>query len=190
MAIATYERTLLPDESPFDLYVAGNASAMTADQVAGRELFRDSVCSQCHTPPLFTTNDFARTGLRTRFDDNGLQVFTKNTADFGHFKIPSLRNVGLRKALTHVGWITDVQDAIDFYNAGTHDTGHTIFPNGLSTVADPDYRQWHPGRRSSIPAQRQDLYQPGPHHRTRRHRQSGRPACRDCLPGQIFPAQQ
>lgn len=138
MAIATYERTLVPDQSPFDLYVQGNVSAMSADQVAGWELFRDSVCAGCHVPPLFTSNGFARTGLRTRFDDNGLQVFTKDTADFGHFKIPSLRNVGLRKALTHVGWITDVQDAIDFYNAGTHDTGHTIFPDGLSSVPDPE----------------------------------------------------
>jgi cytochrome c peroxidase len=137
MAIATYERTLVPDQSPFDLYIQGNLSAMSADQTAGWALFRDSVCSQCHVPPLFTDNGFARTGLRTRFDDNGLQVFTKDTADFGFFKIPSLRNVGLRKALTHVGWITDVQDAIDFYNAGTHDTGHVIFTDGLSSVADP-----------------------------------------------------
>lgn len=138
MAIATYERTLLPDQTPFDEYVQGNITAMSAEQISGWELFKDSVCSQCHVPPLFTNNGFARTGLRTRFDDNGLQVFTKDTVDFGHFKIPSLRNVGLRKALTHVGWITDVQDAIDFYNSGTNDTGHTIFPNGLSEVSDPD----------------------------------------------------
>lgn len=138
MAIATYERTLVPDQSPFDQYVQGNTTAMTADQIAGWELFQGSVCSQCHVPPLFTDNSFARTGLKSRFDDNGLQVFTKDTADFGLFKIPSLRNVGLRKALTHVGWITDVQDAIDFYNAGTNDTGHSIFTDGLSDVPDPD----------------------------------------------------
>jgi cytochrome c peroxidase len=138
MAIATYERTLVPDQTPFDSYVQGNTSAMTTDQIAGWELFQDSVCSHCHVPPLFTDNTFARTGLRTRFDDNGLQVFTKNTDDFGLFKIPSLRNVGLRQALTHVGTITSVQDAIDFYNAGTSDTGHTIFTDGLSTVPDPD----------------------------------------------------
>lgn len=138
MAIATYERTLVPDQSPFDEYVRGNTSAMTADQIEGWELFQDSVCSHCHVPPLFTDNNFARTGLRSRFDDNGLQVFTKDTADFALFKIPSLRNVGLRSALTHVGWITDVQDAINFYNAGTQETGHTIFTDGLSTIPDPD----------------------------------------------------
>lgn len=138
MAIATYERTLLPDESPFDLYVRGNTAAMSEDQIAGWELFRNSVCSQCHVPPLFTDNSFARTGLRSRFDDNGLQVVTKDSSDFAHFKVPSLRNVGLRNALTHVGWISDVQDAIDFYNSGTHDTGHTMFTNGLSSVPDPD----------------------------------------------------
>ena len=138
MAIATYERTLVPDQSPFDEYVQGNTLAMTADQVEGWELFQDSVCSHCHVPPLFTDNSFARTGLRSRFDDNGLQVFTKDTADFALFKVPSLRNVGLRSALTHVGWITDVQDAINFYNSGSHETGHTMFTDGLSTIPDPD----------------------------------------------------
>jgi hypothetical protein len=45
----------------------------------------------------------------------------------------------------HVGWITDVQDALDFYNAGTHNTGHVQFTqdqtpipgtNGTLTVND------------------------------------------------------
>ena len=138
MAIATYERTLLPDRTPFDNYVMGNTSAMTENQIAGWELFRDSVCSHCHIPPLFTNNSFARTGLRSRFDDNGLQAVTGRSEDFALFKVPSLRNAGLRKALTHVGWITDVQDAINFYNAGTNDTRHTIFSNGLSSIPDPE----------------------------------------------------
>ncbi len=38
--------------------------------------------------------------------------------DFGRFKTPSLRNIGLRSSLMHVGWVTDTQDAIDFYNSG------------------------------------------------------------------------
>ncbi len=36
--------------------------------------------------------------------------------------------------MMHVGWITDVQDTIDFYNAGTLDTGHVQFTEDQSGI--------------------------------------------------------
>jgi len=62
------------------------------------------------------------------------QVVTQLGGDFGSFKTPSLRNVGLRKAQMHVGWITDVQDAVDFYNAETGNTRHTQFIENQSGI--------------------------------------------------------
>jgi endonuclease/exonuclease/phosphatase family metal-dependent hydrolase len=59
---------------------------------------------------------------------------TSVAADFGSFKTPTLRNVGLRKALMHVGWITDTQDSIDFYNAVSGNTGHTQFTADQSGI--------------------------------------------------------
>ncbi|MCH8056569.1 MAG: cytochrome-c peroxidase, partial [Proteobacteria bacterium] len=65
MAIATYERTLIPDQSPWDLYQAGDETAMTPGQIAGWEDFRDStVCDNCHQPPEFTDHEFHNIGLR------------------------------------------------------------------------------------------------------------------------------
>ena len=133
MAIATYERTLLPDQSPWDLYIAGDTGAMTTQQIAGWDSLTTSGggqrCLSCHTPPTFSDDDFHNIGLRPASEDLGRENITGDPADRGRFKTPTLRNSGLRKQMMHVGWITDTSDAIDFYNAGTADvtSTHTQF---------------------------------------------------------------
>jgi cytochrome c peroxidase len=134
MAIATYERTLVPNETPWDLYIAGDNNAMTTDQIQGWELFSDTPCANCHEPPLFSDNNFRNIGLRPAEEDLGQFEVSGQNNDRGDFKTPSLRNVGLRSALMHVGWITDVSDAIDFYNAGTNNTGHVQFTQDQSGI--------------------------------------------------------
>ncbi|MFP6583466.1 MAG: cytochrome c peroxidase [Candidatus Hydrogenedentota bacterium] len=134
-AIATYERTLLPDQSPWDLYEGGNNTAMTPAQINGWEILRDNtVCLNCHQPPTFSDDRFHNIGLRPSFEDEGRFAVTGNSNDHGRFKTPSLRNVGLKPTLMHVGWITDVQDSIDFYNAGTQSTIHTQFTADQSGI--------------------------------------------------------
>jgi len=118
MAIATYERTLVPDQSPWDLYEAGDETAMTPSQISGWEDFRDrTVCDNCHQPPEFTDHEFYNIGLRPSIEDIGREAVTGNADDTGRFKTPTLRNSGLKPSLMHVGWINSVRDAIDFYNA-------------------------------------------------------------------------
>ena len=135
MAIATYERTLVPDQTPWDLFMAGDATAMTPDQIQGWTDFSEqTVCDNCHTIPQFTDHQFYNIGLRPAGDDIGRQAVTQLGDDIGRFKTPSLRNVGLRKAQMHVGWITDTQDAVDFYNAESGNTGHTQFTQNQSGI--------------------------------------------------------
>ncbi len=135
LAIATYERTLVPDQTPWDLFMAGDQSAMTAQQITGWTRFEDdTVCDNCHVPPEFTDHEFYNIGLRPAAEDPGRRNVTSAAADFGSFKTPTLRNVGLRKALMHVGWITDTQDSIDFYNAVSGNTGHTQFTADQSGI--------------------------------------------------------
>ena len=87
MAIATYERTLVPDQSPWDLYQAGDETAMTPGQIAGWEDFRDStVCDNCHQPPEFTDHEFHNIGLRPSFEDIGREAVTGNGGDTGRVK--------------------------------------------------------------------------------------------------------
>lgn len=134
MAIATYERTLVPNETPWDLYIAGDNNAMTNDQIEGWELFNETPCANCHEPPLFSDNNFRNIGLRPANEDLGEFNVSGQNNDRGDFKTPSLRNVGLRSALMHVGWITNVSEAIDFYNAGTSSTGHVQFTQNQSGI--------------------------------------------------------
>jgi cytochrome c peroxidase len=103
-AIAAYERTLVPDQSPWDQMIAGNPGAMTPDQRAGWMQFNSIArCNLCHTPPFFTDNQFHNLGLRPIAEDNGRQGFTGLFADRGKFKTPSLRNAGLRQRFFHNG---------------------------------------------------------------------------------------
>jgi len=115
MAIATYERTLLPDQSPFDEVNAGNPNAMTLQQLAGSIDFANSRCSACHVGPQFTGNGFRNIGLRPIVEDTGRFAITGNNPDRGRFKVPSLRNVGLRDRFMHNGQLTSLEEVFDFY---------------------------------------------------------------------------
>lgn len=136
MAIATYERTLVPDQSPWDRFIAGQNNAMTASQIQGWNAFRNGPlpCRNCHVPPMFTDNNFYNIGLRPAAEDQGRRAVTGNQADFGNMKTPTLRNTGLRPTLMHTGGITDVPDALDFYSeAGGHrhfTADQSQIPNG------------------------------------------------------------
>jgi cytochrome c peroxidase len=139
LAIASYERTLVPDQTPWDRFMRGEQDAMTARQIAGWNSFRDdTVCDNCHVAPHFTDHDFYNIGLRPADEDGGRQNVTLDANDFGSFKTPSLRNVGLRTALTHVGWVADTADALAFYNASALINAHRQFTSFQSVVPTPE----------------------------------------------------
>jgi cytochrome c peroxidase len=67
-AIATYERTLLSGNSPFDRFITGNNDAITEAQKRGWLLFKGKArCIECHTytpaSPFFTNFKFHNTGI-------------------------------------------------------------------------------------------------------------------------------
>ncbi len=103
MAIATYERTLVPDQSPWDLFTLGDTGAMTPQQIDGWNLFRGLACATCHQPPLFTDLSFRNIGVRPTNQDRGRQDVSGLAQDRGKFKVPSLRNVGLKSSMMHTG---------------------------------------------------------------------------------------
>jgi cytochrome c peroxidase len=114
-AIATYERTLVANQTPWDAFIAGNPNAMTQGQIAGWDFFRNSPCGVCHTPPFFTNQTFRNIGLRPPGEDLGRQIVTQNPIDRGRFKVPTLRNVGLKVTHMHNGRIATVQDSVLWY---------------------------------------------------------------------------
>lgn len=114
-ALATYQRTLIADDTPWDRFTAGDAAAMTPQQVQGWNTFRTSECAICHAPPLFTDNTFRNIGLRPLAQDPGRQNVTGLAPDRGRFKTPGLRNVGLKPTLMHTGQFTAINQVFPFY---------------------------------------------------------------------------
>ena len=114
-AIATYERTLISNQSPFDRFSAGIPGALTAQQQAGWNAFNASNCVSCHTGPNLTGNGFRNIGLRPFAEDTGQFAVTNNPADRGKFKVPNLRNVGLRGSFMHNGQFTTLNEVLGFY---------------------------------------------------------------------------
>ncbi|HMV67403.1 MAG TPA: cytochrome c peroxidase [Myxococcota bacterium] len=115
MAIATYERTLVADQTPWDLFMAGDTTALSAQQQRGLGAFQGSTCDVCHAPPLFTDNTFRNIGLRPIDEDEGRSAITGIPADRGRFKVPTLRNVGLQTEFMHNGALRSLEDVLNFY---------------------------------------------------------------------------
>lgn len=120
-AIATFERTILSGNSPYDRYKAGDKKAMTPEQVLGMQVyFGKAKCDQCHEGINFTTNAYHNLGIGTDKEtpDEGRYAVTKNPADWGAFKTPTLREVANTSPYMHDGRFTSLDQVIDFYDQG------------------------------------------------------------------------
>jgi cytochrome c peroxidase len=107
-AIATFERTVLSGNSPYDQWKAGNKKAMQPDQVRGLDVYLNKAkCDQCHEGINFTTNAYHNLGIGTDRPkpDEGRYVVTKNPADWGAFKTPTLREIANTGPYMHDGGI-------------------------------------------------------------------------------------
>lgn len=117
MALASYQRTLVPNQAPFDAFITNGPSALTPLQNQGNQLFAQN-CLPCHGGALQTDNQFHNVGVRPLAEDTGRQDITGNPADAGRFKTPTLRNVGLRAPYFHNGGKTTLLEVVQFYNNG------------------------------------------------------------------------
>src|SRR6185503_13625583 len=114
-ALATYQRTLVADQTPFDRFAAGDASALTGRALYGWRTFEAMHCSACHVPPLFTNNEFFQIGVRRAVFDRGRENVTHDPEDAGEMKVPSLRNAALRPRFMHTGEFASVAAAVRHY---------------------------------------------------------------------------
>jgi cytochrome c peroxidase len=120
-AIAAFERTIVSGPSPFDRYLTGEQSAISAAAVRGWEIFRGKgACIACHPGPLFSDQSFHNLGIgmETGKPDLGREAITKNAADRGKFKTPGLRNVARTYPYMHNGKIANLEAVVELHNAG------------------------------------------------------------------------
>jgi cytochrome c peroxidase len=114
-ALAGYQRTLVADMAPWDRFQAGDETAMSPDAIAGWQDFQALRCDSCHVPPLFTNNEFFHIGIRRAEFDLGRKTITGEDGNAGDFKVPSLRNAGLRPRFMHTGEFRSLAATIQAY---------------------------------------------------------------------------
>ncbi|MDD4858451.1 MAG: cytochrome c peroxidase, partial [Candidatus Krumholzibacteria bacterium] len=121
-AIAAFERTIVTTDSPFDRFMKGDETALTSLERKGLEIFNGKGrCSCCHWGPNFSDGRFHNLGvpdIDPAKPDLGRFDITKNPADRGAFKTPTMRDVGLRAPYLHTGGEKTIEDVIVFYNKG------------------------------------------------------------------------
>ncbi|MFL6335935.1 MAG: cytochrome c peroxidase [Pyrinomonadaceae bacterium] len=118
LAVATFERTLYSDRTPFDLSVSGIAPLPAAEQRGLNVFNNQGRCNTCHAGTLFSDNQFHNIGLRPQAEDPGRFAVTNNANNLGEFRTVSLRNVGLRAPYFHTGQFATLEEVVDFYNRG------------------------------------------------------------------------
>ncbi len=135
-SIASFERTVIAGDSPFDRYYYGHdKKALSPAAQRGLKLFTDpkkADCEVCHTigktSALFTDNKFHNLGvgadLQGKLNDVGRYSETKKDADMGCFKTPTLRNLAHRGPYMHDGSFPTVKDALAHYIGGGNKNDH------------------------------------------------------------------
>lgn len=131
LAIAAYERTLLANQSPWQLWLRGDHSALTDQEKRGAILFFDKAkCGNCHNGPALNTMDFFAIGMKdldqnsesvfkTLPNDNaflGRGSFTGKEQDNYKFKVPQLYNLASSPFYGHGGSFRSIREVIEYKN--------------------------------------------------------------------------
>lgn len=120
-AIASFERTVITGNAPYDRHEAKQEGALTPAAERGMALyFGKANCSVCHSGPSFTDSQFHNlgVGMSAAKPDLGRHDQTKNEADKGAFKTPTLRNLRDTAPYMHDGSQKTLAEVVDFYNKG------------------------------------------------------------------------
>jgi cytochrome c peroxidase len=137
-AIASFVRSIVSFDSPYDRFLFGDSSAMSTSSLRGMSLFFSErlECFHCHGGYHFTDSSthadavvenvgFHNNGLYNiggtgayPTDNTGLYGITGERRDMGRFKAPTLRNIAVTAPYMHDGSIATLDGVIRHYEAG------------------------------------------------------------------------
>lgn len=118
-ALASFERTIIQRNTPFDRYMAGDNDALTEQQKWGMQLFADEGnCMTCHAGPTFTDNDYDNIGIES--GDLGRFLETAIQEDKGKFRTTQLRDLKYTAPYLHDGSLETLEDVVELYDKGEH----------------------------------------------------------------------
>jgi len=129
LAIAAYERTLLPTEAPFQRWLAGDKEAMNARQKKGAVLFfSKGNCVSCHKGPALNEMDFFALGMNDMEGNGTIRAssalpankgrgdFTGEESDNYKFKVPQLYNLKDSPFYGHGGTFNSIREVVQYKN--------------------------------------------------------------------------
>ncbi len=120
-AIASFERTIISGNSPWDKFQKGDAGALSDSAKRGWDIYQKKAnCIACHAGFNLTDNNYHNlgVGLDKAEPDLGRYVITKMEEDKGRFKTPTLREITYTGPYMHDGRFRTLEEVIEFYNKG------------------------------------------------------------------------
>lgn len=120
-AIASFERTVISGNSPYDRFKAGDEKALSESARRGLDLFEGKAnCVTCHVGFNFTDEGYRNIGVGMDKENPDLGRFevTKEESDRGAFKTPTLREIASTAPYMHDGSEKTLLDVINFYDKG------------------------------------------------------------------------
>ena len=136
LALATFERTIVSTEAPFDRWISGDETAISETAKRGFDLFNGKAnCAACHSGWAFTDASFHDIGTGRDGDTGRGKLFPTSVKLRYAFKTPTLRDVARRAPYMHDGSVPTIEEALDLYDRGGVERpsrAEEIRPLGLS----------------------------------------------------------
>ncbi len=141
-ALATFQRGIVANNSPFDRYMRGDFDAMSNQAIDGMHTFIDVGCANCHNGPMFSDFELHTLSVPDHplVDDDGAN------GNFD-FRTPTLRNLNSSAPYMHNGVLDDLEDVLEFYDEISGNNGDSQNSNVRDNEIDEDARRLRLNRR-------------------------------------------
>ncbi|WP_029286287.1 cytochrome-c peroxidase [Pedobacter sp. R20-19] len=117
-SLTQFTGVLVSGNSKYDQVIRKDAGvSFTEEEQSGYNIFREK-CSSCHAEPFFTDFSYRNNGLDLVSSDEGRSHITGVQADFGTFRIPSLRNIEYTGPYMHDGRFYSLDEVLEHYDSG------------------------------------------------------------------------
>lgn len=120
-ALAAFMRTIVSTDSPWVRFRNGDSSALSEAAQRGYTLFNEKAgCATCHSGLLLTDLQYHNVGIGMNAEnpDPGRFSVTKDEADRGKFKTPTLMDISRSAPYFHDGSVATLEEAVDQMLAG------------------------------------------------------------------------